>query len=71
MVRKQRIQPRFRTGERVVITSSIRSRLAGKHAVVRKVMENRHSQTLDKYAIQVEDADEQLVVWDIELKAEN
>jgi hypothetical protein len=34
-------------------------------------MENRHSQTLDKYAIQVEDADEQLVVWDIELKAVN
>jgi hypothetical protein len=49
----------------------MRRQFAGRHGVIQRVLESRHSQTLDKYLLRVDGLDDEsdVEMWDIELKA--
>jgi hypothetical protein len=70
MKQRERVQPRFQIGERILINSTIYSGLAGQRGVVRRVIESRHAHTLDKYSIQVDGREEEIALWDIQLSKE-
>jgi len=68
MAPKPRLPVRFAVGDVVDITSKVRIRFAGKRAVIISVEESRHSHTLDKYTVRVEDFEQNEMFWDFELK---